>query len=78
VSTVFVIVNEWTSVDNSTGCEVVDCKYFESEQDAWVALRDIAVAYDVDLHPDDTNFVLEDHKQYLQYEEYYILELNRG
>ena len=74
---VFIIMNEWTSLDGSTGAEVVGSSYFETEQDAWDSLRDIATAFDAELLPGDSNIVLEDHTPNLQFEEYYIEELTR-
>lgn len=74
---VFIIMNEWTAIDGSTGAEVVGANYFEIEQDAWDSLRDIATALDVELLPGDSNLSLEDHVPSLQFEEYYIEELTR-
>jgi hypothetical protein len=75
---VFVIINEWTTVDNSTGSELTGSKYFESEDDAWEALLLIAQAQATTLYADETSLVLEDHDAHLQYEEYYIQELTKG
>lgn len=78
MSNVFVIINEWTSIDNSTGAEVVGANFFESEGDAWVALNAIAEAHDTRLYLDETSLQFEDHQPHLQHEEYYIQELTRG
>lgn len=75
MSNVYVIINEWTSVDNSTGVEVVGANFFESEQDAWDHLRMIANTFGAELPDDEYSIQLEDHKTHLQYEEYYIQEL---
>lgn len=77
MTSVFIIVNEWTDTTNATSSEVVDAKFFESEDDAWEALRDIAISYDVELGRDETSLQLEEHKPYLQYEEFYIEELTK-
>ena len=78
MSNVFVIINEWTSNDNSTGAEIVDAKFFESEHEAWLALRDIAHSFEDDLDYDATSLAYEDHAAGLQFEEYYIQELPKG
>jgi len=75
---VFIIMNEWTDIDNSTGVAIVDAKYFTSESDAWDALSLVAQSYDEELSKDETSFSLEDHEDGLQYEEYYIQELTKG
>lgn len=77
MSNVFVIINEWTSIDNSTGAEVVGSNFFESENDAWESLLTIAQAHDTTLFADETSLQLEDHLPHLQYEEYYIQELTK-
>lgn len=74
----FVIINEWTDVANNTSSEVVDAKYFESEDDAWEALRLVAVAHDVNLDHDDTSLILGDSRSGIQFEEYYIQELTKS
>lgn len=74
----FIIVNEWTNSEGITSAEVVGGKYFTSEEDAWGALLDIAVAYDVALCADEMNLVIEDPTPHISYEEYYIQELIRG
>lgn len=78
VQQVFVIINEWDDVANNTSSEVVGGKWFESEDDAWQALADIAESYDTDLDPDETSIQLEDSKPGIQAEEYRIEELTRG
>lgn len=74
---VYVIINEWTSIDNSTGVEIVGANYFTSEEEAHESLKVIAEAFEYDLEPDETSIQLEDHLPSLQYEEYYITELNQ-
>lgn len=74
----FIIVNEWTNLEGVTSSEVVGGRYFTSEEDAWGALLDIAVAYDVTLCADEMNLVIEDPTPHISYEEYYIQELIRG
>lgn len=78
MSGVFIIIDEWTGIDNSSGAEIVDSKYFESEDEAWDALLLIAQAHDTTLFADETSISFEDHKPYLQYEEYYIQELTKS
>jgi len=75
---VFIIVNEWTDIDDITSSQVVDSNYFTTEHAAWDALSQIAEAYEVGLHPADTSISMENHAPGLQYEEYYIQELTRG
>lgn len=72
---VFIIINEWTDIDNNTSSQVVDSQYFTSENSAHEALALIAEAYEVHLGVDETSIQLEDHVPNLQYEEYYIQEL---
>lgn len=74
----FIIVNEWTNSEGITSAEVVGGKYFTSEDDAWDALLDIAVAYGATLGADEMNLVIEDPTPHISYEEYYIQELIRG
>lgn len=73
----FIIMNEWTAIDGSTGAEVVGSNYFESENEAWDSLLVIAQAHDTTLYADETSLSLEDHVPNLQYEEYYIQELTK-
>lgn len=78
MSNVFVIFNEWTGITNVTSSQVVDSKYFTSEDAAHDALKLIAEAYGAELLPDEMSLQLEDHAPGIQYEEYYIQELTRA
>lgn len=71
---VFIVVNEWTDTHNGSGMEIIDGAYFTSESAALVKLRSIAQLKDVDLDDDEWGFTLEDQGT-IQYEEYYIQEL---
>lgn len=75
---VFIIMNEWEAIDGSTGASVVDARFFDSEEGAWEALRDIAHSYEDDLDYDATSLTYEDHTAGLTFEEYYIQELSKG
>jgi hypothetical protein len=77
VSNVFIIINEWIGDSGNVGAEVVGPSYFTSEDDAWSALRDIAVTYEVELPPDELGFSLEGHRAHIQFEEYYVQELTQ-
>ena len=77
MSSVFVIINEWTDIASNTGAEVVGSNFFTTEQKAWDSLLIIAQAYDTELRPDETSISLEDHVSNLQFEEYYIQELTQ-
>lgn len=74
---VFIIINEWTDGTAATSSQVVDAKYFESENDAWEALRIIAESYGTTVYADETTLQLSDHKAHIDYEEYYIQELTK-
>ena len=79
VSTVYVIINEWTDIANNTSSEVVGGSFFETEDKAWDALAIIAQSFDDVLLPGETALIYTDHTHNLQSEEYYIQELtNRG
>ncbi|HEY6021266.1 MAG TPA: hypothetical protein VIY48_15590 [Candidatus Paceibacterota bacterium] len=78
MSSVFVIMNEWTSNGGNTGAEVVGANFFESENEAHEALGYIAESYDIHLPACETSLQLEDHLPHLQFEEYYIQELTKG
>lgn len=78
MSNVFVIINEWTAIDNSSHSDIVDSKYFDSEESAWRALREIAHSYDDDLDYDATSISYENSTVAVQYEEYYIQELTQA
>lgn len=78
MSNVFVIINSWTDIAGADNSEIVDSTFFESEDDAWQGLNDIAESYNVGLRADETSIQFEDHKPHLQYEEYYIQELTKG
>lgn len=78
MSSVFVIINDWTDIADAECSEIVGYEFFESENDAWHALNVIAESYGVDLHPEDTSFSMEDHAPGLQFEQYYIQELRKG
>lgn len=82
MSSVFIIINEWVDVANNTPSEVVGGKFFTSEGDAWLALRDIAHSYNEDIDHETTNIVFAEDspnlKRSFQYEEYYIQELTQG
>lgn len=75
MSNVFVIINEWTDIAETSSSEVTGDNYFTSESAAWDALKVIADTYLYDLAPDATSIVLENHTPSLNYEEYYIQEL---
>lgn len=72
---VFIIINEWTTVDGDTTSGIVDSTYFRSESDAWDALKLIADAYDATLPPDSTSFEMDAPSPRIDFEEYYIQEL---
>ena len=77
VNKVFVIFNEWTTIGDSVGADLVDDKFFPTESEASDALRLIAEAYDVELERDATSFVLGgNHPKGIESEEFYIRELN--
>jgi hypothetical protein len=78
VSNVFVIINEWTTINRATGSEIVGYKYFGSEESAWRALRLIAHSRDDDLDYDSTSLVYQDPSPHIEFEEYYIQELTKG
>lgn len=78
MSNVFVIINSWTDISGADNSEVVGATYFDTEDGAWKALRDIAHSFETDLDYDATSLSFEDHKPHLQYEEYYIQELTKG
>jgi len=76
---VYVIVNEWTDLDDNTSSEVVGGNWFASEDEAWDALDLIAEAHDIELDNDETSFTIESApKGGLSTEEYRIEELARG
>lgn len=77
MSNVFIIIDEWTDIAGVTSSQVVDSKYFESENEAWEALLIIAQSFDTTIYADETSLQLEDHSPGLQYEEYYIQELTK-
>lgn len=74
---VFVIINEWTDIEGNTSSELVGATYFESESDAWYALKLIADACDEEIEPEETSFISENDPR-LQVQEYYIQELTRA
>ena len=77
MSSVFVIINEWTSVDGGDFSEVVGASYFESESEAFDHLEDIAESYNTTIEPDSGSFSMSEPSNYISYQEYYIEELNR-
>lgn len=78
VTKVFVIINEWTTLDDDTSSEVVGGKFFLTEDAAWEALDLVAEAHDVDLDPDETSFTTSSPKKSgLASDEYRIEELVR-
>lgn len=77
-NSVFVIINEWTAIDNSSGAEIVDSKYFESEDEAWDALLLIAQAHETTLFADETSLSFENPTANLEFEEYYIQEVTKS
>ena len=78
MSGVYIIFNEWADDHGNEGSEVVGAKYFPTENDAWEALKVIALEYGVLIGGDETAIALEEHSPHLQYEEYYIQELTQG
>lgn len=72
---VFIIINEWTSIDDTTSSEVVACRYFSSEDEAHDALKIIAESYKYDLDPESMAFGVDDPSPSLTFEEFYIQEL---
>lgn len=77
MSNVFIIINEWVDQQDIEGSEVTGGKYFTSEDQAWCALREIAVAYGRDITHEDLSFSLSG-DAHIKYEEYYVQELTNG
>lgn len=75
---VFVIINEWTDIKNTTSAEVTGDSYFTTRESAWTALHQVAESFGHELDSDGFSFSLEDHTPGLQFEEYYIQELMNG
>lgn len=78
MNSVFVIMNEWQSIDYKTGSRVVDSKFFTNEGEAYGALYEIAQANGLELPEGENNFFAEDIPSNLDYDEYYIQELVNG
>lgn len=78
MSNVFVIINEWTSIDDAQGSELVGAKFFIDEDHAWAALKEIAEAHNTLLSPTETSVAFANSEPHLSYDEYYIQELTRG
>lgn len=75
---VFVIMNEWLPKGSQNdSSEIVDSKVFFSEDAAWTYLRELAAAMDIEVQQGETNFIVPP-TEYIEYEEYYIGELNNG
>jgi hypothetical protein len=74
---VYVIINEWEDIHGLGSSEIVNNKWFTSEDDAWEALNQIAESHKIDLDYEETSLRLENHN-HLRSEEYRIEELNRG
>lgn len=73
-SYVYVIMNEWTTEDGElTLSEVVDGRFFTTEDEAWDRLKAIAEAYHIDLNRGSTGFDAPLNADITQ--EYYIEEL---
>lgn len=54
---VYVIMNEWTTEDGElTLSEVVDGRFFTTEDEAWDRLKAIAEAYHIDINRGWTGF----------------------
>ena len=80
MSTIFIINNGWLPKGSENEShEVVGGSYFTNENDAWDALRDIAVSHNVELKRDEDNFIIEGDNapSHLVYDEYYIEELTQ-
>lgn len=76
---VFVIIDEWEGGDTKySGQEIVDAKFFPTLNEAWDALHLIAEAHSVEIDVDDYSFEPIDLPSAVEYESYYILELNHG
>lgn len=71
---VFVIHNEWTDEVGNFGSEIIDGQWYSSEEAALGRLASIAVTHGVELPEGEYGFTVED-KGLLQYDEYYIEEL---
>ena len=70
---VYVIINEWEANDEDSLLEIVGGKYFNTEDDAWFHLSDIADRYEATLSHEDTSFEVPSDSTY---ETYYIMELS--
>jgi len=73
---VYIIINEWESEDAGDGTfqEIVNARYFDSEDAAWEHLAYIAESYHVELDEDDTAIELPD-VHAIRNQSYYIQEL---
>lgn len=77
MSSIYVIMNEWTD-DFQDFSEIVDFKYFLSENEAWVSLAIIAQSSGIILEGDETSFdVPEDRLVSLDRDTYFIQELTQ-
>lgn len=77
MSSVFIIINEWVDQQDNEGSEVTGAKYFTSEDQAWDALDEIAVAYGRDITHEELSFSVTG-DGHIKYEEYYVQELTNG
>ena len=76
---VYIIINEWNSEDagDATLQEIVNARYFDSEDEAWEHLAYIAESYHVELDGDDTSLELPD-VHAIRNQSYYIQELTNN
>jgi hypothetical protein len=78
LDSVFIIINEWEPEDSEeTLMEIVDSKFYTSNDAAFHALADIAEGFGIALDDDATAFEVPKSKRlYLISDDYYIQELN--
>jgi hypothetical protein len=76
---VYIITNEWASEDSREDMsEVVDGKWFATENEAWDALKDIADSFGLELDIEETSFdVPKGQAIGLVHDTYYIQELTK-
>jgi len=75
---VFIIINEWSTVDGDSFSEVVDCRYFEDLEAARDALVIIAEGFGVETYDDEYNFSMSEPTNHIVFQEYYVQELGRN
>lgn len=76
---VFVVLSEWQpNTSDNASTDIVDGRFYETEREAQEALKRYGAEFDIEVGPDDFDFVVDTPGPGIEYEVWLVMELIRG